>query len=117
MRFIIKILISGLAVLLGAYLLPGVHVSNFSIALLVAFVLAFLNTLVKPVLVILTIPITILTLGLFLLVINAIIILFADGLISGFVVDGFWWALLFSLVLSFLTWLAERIAAGSERGN
>lgn len=111
MGFILKILITGLAVLLGAYLLPGVHVSSFGVALLVAFVLSFLNTLVKPVLVILTIPVTILTLGLFLLVINAIIILFADGLIRDFVVDGFWWALLFSIVLSLLTGLADTITS------
>lgn len=115
MGFIIKILISGLAVLLGAYFLPGVAVSSFGTALIVAIVLAILNTLVKPVLVILTIPVTILTLGLFLLVINAIIILLTDALVSGFYVEGFWWALLFSLVLSFLTWLVESLSQGSRR--
>jgi putative membrane protein len=110
MGFIIKVLISGLAVLLGAYLLPGVAVESIGTALWVALVLAILNVLVKPVLVILTIPITIITLGLFLLVINAIIILMAEWLIVGFYVDGFLWALLFSLLLSALTWVVESVA-------
>ena len=110
MMFLIKILVSTLAVLLGAYLLPGVEVLSFGSALLVAVVLAILNTLVKPFLIILTIPVTILTLGLFLLVINALIILFAEALVGGFVVDGFWWALLFSIILSFLSWIFESAA-------
>jgi putative membrane protein len=83
-----------------SYLLPGVHVTNFFTAFILAIVLAFLNYIVKPILVIFTIPLTVLTLGLFLLVINAIIILLASGLVSGFEVDGFWWAILFSLLLS-----------------
>lgn len=112
MNFIIKVLVSGVAVLLGAYLLPGVAVSSIGTALVVALVLAVLNALVKPLLIILTIPITILTLGLFLLVINAAIILMADGLIGGFVVDGFMWALLFSLLLSVLSWVAESLIKG-----
>ncbi len=72
-------------------------------AILVAVVLAFLNQIVKPILTILTIPITIVTLGLFLLAINAFIILFAEKLVSGFHVAGFWYALLFSLILSLIT--------------
>lgn len=72
-------------------------------ALMVAVVLAFLNTIVKPILTILTIPITVVTLGLFLLAINAFIIIFAEKLVSGFHVSGFWWALLFSLILSVCT--------------
>ena len=109
MNFILKVLMSGVAVLVGAYFLPGVDVSSFGTALLVALVLAVLNALVKPILIILTIPITILTLGLFLLVINAFIILMADGLVPGFDVGGFLWALLFSLLLSFLSWVAESL--------
>ena len=107
MSLIVKMLLSGLAVLLGAYLLPGVAVDNFITALIVAVVLAVLNSLLKPVLVVLTIPVTIITFGLFLLVINAFIILMAEWLIEGFLVDGFWSALLFSFVLSALTWVAE----------
>jgi putative membrane protein len=100
MNLIIRLLLNGLAVVLTAYLLPGVSVEDYWTALIVALILAIVNVIVKPILVILTIPITILTLGLFLLVINAALILFVDNLVSGFFVDGFWWALLFSLILS-----------------
>lgn len=86
-----------------AKILPGVTVDDYLSALLVAVVLAFLNTIVKPILTVLTIPITVLTLGFFLLVINALIIIFAEKLVSGFQVDGFWWALLFSIILSLCT--------------
>lgn len=100
MNGIIRFLLSGLAVLLTAYLLPGVDVQDYWYALLVALVLSIANVLVKPLLVILTIPITFVTFGLFLLVINAVIILLVDYLIDGFEVRGFWWALAFSLILS-----------------
>lgn len=100
MNGIIRFLLSGLAVLLTAYLLPGVDVTHYGYALLVAAVLSLANVIVKPILVILTIPVTIVTLGLFLLVINALIILLVDYLVPGFHVDGFWWALAFSLILS-----------------
>lgn len=100
MKFILRLLLSALAVVLLANILPGVHVATFGIAVIVALVLSLLNFLVKPLLVILTLPVTIVTFGLFLLVINALIILMAGGLVSGFTVDGFWWALLFSLLLS-----------------
>lgn len=86
--------------MLTAYLLPGVDVTDFWTALIVALVLSIANIIVKPILIVLTIPITVLTLGLFLLVINALIILMTDYLVDGFIVDGFWWALLFSLILS-----------------
>jgi putative membrane protein len=111
MRFILKIIISTIAVLITAYLLPGVHVENnsFFTALLVALVLAFFNTIIKPILIILTIPITVFTLGLFILVINAAIIIWASKLVDGFEVDGFWRALLFSLILSVVTWFLEKV--------
>lgn len=89
--------------------LPHVKVDDYLSALMVAVVLAFLNTIVKPILTILTIPITIFTLGFFLLAINAFIIIFADKLVSGFQVDGFWWALLFSLILSICTGLLNAL--------
>src|SRR5690348_6000619 len=104
MRFLIKIIITALAALLTAYLLRrGVHIANFTSALLLAVVLAVLNAIVKPILIILTLPITLITLGLFLLVINALIILIAGHFVNGFHVDGFWWALLFSIVLSIIS--------------
>jgi putative membrane protein len=101
MKLILRILASAAIIMITSYILPGVHVDEFLTAILVAIVLALLNFFVKPLLIILTIPFTILTFGLFLLVINAMIILLADYLIgSRFEVDGFWWALLFSLIIS-----------------
>ncbi|MGB8703953.1 MAG: phage holin family protein [Gillisia sp.] len=100
MKFIIRILLTGIVVFFLAKFLPGVTVTGYWTAVGVALVLALLNVIVKPVLILFTLPVTILTLGLFLLVINAIIILLADAFISGFGVDGFWVALIFSLLLS-----------------
>jgi putative membrane protein len=100
MNGVVRFLLSGLAVLLASYLLKGVTVDHYGYALLVAVVLALANVLVKPLLVILTIPLTIFTFGLFLLVINAVIILLVDYLVAGFHVENFWWALGFSLILS-----------------
>lgn len=98
-----KLVLSAIAVIILAKLLPGVTIDDtFTTPLIVALVLAILNVLVKPILIILTLPITILTLGLFLLVVNAIIILLADKLIDGFGVSSIWTAILFSLLLSFL---------------
>ncbi|MEP6260028.1 MAG: phage holin family protein [Gillisia sp.] len=100
MRFIIRLLITAVVVVLLAQFLPGVAVASFGTAVIVAIVLALLNLIVKPILVLFTLPVTVLTLGLFLLVINAVIILLVDAFITGFNVDGFWVALIFSLLLS-----------------
>lgn len=102
MNLILRILISAVAVFILSYFLPGVKEVTFTSAIIVAIVLGLLNAIVKPILIILTLPITVVTLGLFLLVINALIILLADKLIDGFSVNGFWVALLFSLLLSLL---------------
>lgn len=101
MKSILKILLTALAVVLLAKFLPGIQVAGYVSAVIVAIVLALLRLIVKPILVILTLPITILTFGIFLLFINAIIILMASYLIESFNVDNIWWALLFSLLLSF----------------
>ena len=100
MKLIIRFLLSGVAVMLTAYLLPGVHITDYWAALLVAALVSFSNLFIRPILIVFTIPITILTLGLFLLVLNALIILGVDYFVEGFQVDGFWWALAFSLILS-----------------
>lgn len=100
MKFILRILLTAAAVLLIANFLSGVHVENYTVALLVALVLGFLFAFLKPIIVVLTLPITIVTLGLFLLVINTALILLADKVVSGFSVDGFWIAMLFSILLS-----------------
>ena len=103
MNLLIKLLLSAVAVIISSYILPGVHVENFLEAVIVAAILALFNATLKPLLIILTIPITLLTLGLFLLVINALLILLADVIVVGFEVNGFWWALAFSLILSIIT--------------
>lgn len=100
MSGIIQFLLNGLAVVVAAYILPGVDVEHYGYALLVALVLSIANVIMKPILIVFTIPLTIATLGLFLLVINAIIILLVDALVPGFTVANFWWALAFSLILS-----------------
>lgn len=102
MNLILRILLSAIAVIILAYVLPGVGIDSYTTAIIVAIVLSLLNLIVKPILIILTLPITILTLGLFLLIINAAIILLASNIVSGFHIDNIWWALLFSLLLSFL---------------
>ncbi|QED38051.1 phage holin family protein [Antarcticibacterium arcticum] len=100
MRFIIRLLLTAVVVVLLAKFLPGVAVASYGTAIIVAIVLALLNLIVKPILVLFTLPVTIITFGLFLLVINAVIILLVDAFIPGFNVDGFWVALIFSLLLS-----------------
>jgi putative membrane protein len=115
MNNIIKFFLTGLGVLLTAYLLPGVHVENYGQALLVALVLSIANVIVKPLLILFTIPLTVLSLGLFLLVINAIIILMVDYFVPGFSVDGFSWALAFSLILSVFNSLFSDLTKASEK--
>lgn len=102
MKVILRLLVYTCAVLITAWLLPGITVSNFATAVMVAISLAIINTFIRPVLIFLTIPVTVFTLGIFLLVINALIILFIGRIIPGFAVDGFWWALLFSVILSII---------------
>jgi len=102
MNFLVRLLLSAVAVIVTAYLLPGIQVDNFLSAFILAAVLAVLNITLRPLMIIITIPLTFLTLGLFLLVINALVILAAEAFTPGFYVDGFWWALLFSLILSIL---------------
>lgn len=103
MNLLIRLLLTGVAVFFGARIIPGVKVDSFTTAVIVAVVLALLNTFLKPILVILTIPITIITLGLFYLVINVIIIFIAARLVDGFSVDGFISALLFSFAVSIVS--------------
>ncbi len=106
-RIIIKFLIAAIAVLFASWVLSGVSVNSSLTAILVALVLGLLNTIVKPILVLLTIPITIFTLGLFLLVINVLIIMWTSDLVPGFRVDNWWSALLFSFIVSISSSLIE----------
>ena len=114
MRFVIRLIVTALAVVIAAYILPGVEVKGGLTAIVVAAVLALLNAFVKPLLVILTIPITVVTLGLFLLVINALMILLAGNIVNGFIVDGFWYALLFSIVLTIVVSLLNSLVKEQE---
>lgn len=100
MGFIIKILVTAVAACIAAWLLKGVVISDIKTTIIVALVLAILNTFIKPLLVILTIPVTIVTLGLFLLVINILIVKWTDSLVDGFSVNGWLSALFFSLIVS-----------------
>ena len=99
MHIIINLLINAVAIIVASYLLPGVHVTDFIAALIAAIVLGLVNAFLKPILVILTLPLTLLTLGLFILVLNVLLVLLVSAIVPGFEVDGFLWAVLFSIVL------------------
>ena len=115
MNFIIKLFFFFFAVVITAYILPGVHLESFSYALLLAALLSLLNVSVKPVLIFLTIPATIISLGLFLLVINAFIVELAAWILKpGFDVATFWQALFFSILLSIINSIFERLTAKAE---
>ena len=100
MKIIIHWIVSALAILVTAYLLPGVSVDGLLAALILAVVLGAINTFLRPVLILLTLPLSIMTLGLFVLVINALLIMLAGSIVPGFAVGSFWWALLFGIVLA-----------------
>jgi putative membrane protein len=102
MNIFIRWIIFAAAILITAYILPGVSVDGIVAALVVAVILGAINAVLKPILIILTLPINILTLGLFTFVINALLVLLASSIVPGFYVDGFWWALLFAIVLSII---------------
>ena len=107
--FILKFLLSAVITYVLAKFLPGAHIGGFSDAILLVIVLAVLNAVLKPILKLLGFPITVLTLGLFLLVINAVIVLIASYLLAGFEVDGFLSALLFGVVLSVVTSVVDMV--------
>jgi putative membrane protein len=103
MQLIGYLLINGSAVFIASYILPGVQVDSFLTAVVVAVVLGVVNISLKPLLILLTLPLTIITLGLFTFVINALLVLLTDALIPGFSVDNFLWALVFSFVISLVS--------------
>lgn len=100
---------NAVAIMVAAYVLPGVHVANIWTALLIALVLGVLNIFVRPILVILTLPVTAVTFGLFLLVINAIMVVMVSHIVQGFSVDSFSWALLFSFLISLINMAISRM--------
>ncbi len=108
-RIAILWLINALAVYATAHLLGGINVRNFGAAVVVALVLGFVNAVLRPVMVFLSIPFIIVTLGLFLLVINALMLQLSAALVDGFSVDGFWWAVAGSLVISIISWFLSSL--------
>ncbi|MDY0216394.1 MAG: phage holin family protein [Bacteroidales bacterium] len=117
MNLLAKLAIQSISIFVAAMLLPGVHVSSYLTAIWIAIVIALLNVFIRPLLIIFTIPITIFTFGLFLLVINAIIIYLAASMIKGFNVDDLWWAFLLSVIVSLLNYLMEWPAMHKNKRN
>jgi putative membrane protein len=113
-KFFTKTIATAVAVLIAAYMLKGVTVADSITAILVAVVLGLLNNFIKPILIILTIPITIFTLGIFLLFINVFIIQLAAKIVPGFMVDGWWTALFFSFLVTLVTSVLESIIGKPE---
>ena len=103
--YLVQWLIYAAAIVITAYLLPGVRLSGFFAALVTALVLGLINLFLRPLLLLLTLPLNILTLGLLTFVINALLILLTSAIVPGFKVTGFWWALLFSLVLAVINYI------------
>lgn len=109
MKTIVKWILFSIAIYATAYLLPGIHLADFTTALLAAVGLGLINVIIKPILLVLTLPLNILTLGLLTFVINALMVLLAAQFVPGFVVDNFWWALLFSLVVAVVNGLLNAL--------
>ncbi|CAN5291758.1 phage holin family protein [soil metagenome] len=103
MKFIVRMLVTAAVAYGLSMILTGVHITSYVTALVFALVLALLNAIVKPLLILLTLPITILTLGIFLIIINVLIVMLADKFVSGIHIDGFLWAFIFGLLLSIIT--------------
>src|SRR3989344_6132558 len=112
MRFIINWFIATLAVIITAYLLPGIMIDGIFSALVAALVLGLINAILRPVILVLTLPFNILTLGLLTFVINALLVMLAALIVPGFGVANFWWALLFSIILTIVTWALGQIKQG-----
>ena len=104
MRLLLTWLINALALLALPYLFTSIHVEGFGTALVAALVLALINTLIRPVLVLLTLPVTLLTLGLFIFVINGLLFWFVGSFVKGFTVEGFWTAVFGAIVYSIISW-------------
>lgn len=105
MKIIINWLLYAVAIMITAYILPGVTLTGIVPALILAVVLGAINAIIKPVLLLITLPLNILTLGLFTFVINALLIMLAAAIVAGFSVSSFWWAMLFAVVLSVVNWV------------
>jgi len=114
MNFILRLLINSLAVLITGYLIPGIHIDQPGWAIVIAAVLVLLDAIVKPIMIILTLPVTIFTFGLFLLVVNALVVMLASKIVPHFKVDSFWSALGFSIVLAIVQSIFENLASKEQ---
>lgn len=107
MNLLLKWLLTSLFILIMPYIIKGVNITNFITALLASLVLGLLNAILKPILILLTLPINILTLGLFTLVINGLIVILATYIVPGFHITNFWYAILFAIILSIFNWIIK----------
>jgi putative membrane protein len=114
-RFLARLFLNGIAIVVAAWMLPGLHLAGPGAALAAGVALGVVNALVRPVLFWLTLPLTLVTLGLFLFVLNAICLGLAALLIPGFSIDGFWWAVLGSLLVSVVSWILNGVAGTRRR--
>ena len=112
MRFLARLVLNGLAIIIAAWLLPGIHITSTLSALLAGVILGFVNAIVRPVLFFLTLPLTLLTLGLFIFVLNAICFALTAWLVPGFSVDGFLPAILGALLVSVVSWILNGLVVG-----
>ena len=112
MRFLARLLLNGVAIIVAAWLLPGLHISGPFPAVVAGVILGFVNAIIRPVLFVLTLPLTLFTLGLFIFVLNAICFALTAWVVPGFSVDGFWWALLGALLVSIVSWILNGLVVG-----
>ena len=115
MRILLVWLINAVALVAVAYLVPSITVSSFTSALIAALILGLVNAVIRPVLVLLTLPVTILTLGLFIFVINGLLFWFVGSFLRGFVVNGFWAGLIGSILFSLVSWLLAALVLRDRR--
>ena len=115
MRFLVRLVVNAAAVFLAANVVPGIAVSGFGVALLAGLILGLVNAVIKPILIVLTLPFTIVTLGLFIFVVNAICLALVAWLVPGLTISGFWAALFGAIVISLVSWLLNAIVSDEER--
>lgn len=109
MVILASLLINGMAVFVTAYVLEGIKVDSFATALIVGIVLGVVNTFLRPILLFLTLPFNVLTLGLFTFILNGLMVVITSNLVPGFYVEGLWWAIVFSLVLTLVSWFLNNL--------
>src|SRR5215831_10585389 len=114
MRFLARLLLNGIAIIVAAWLLPGLHVSSPFAGLVAGAILGFVNAIVRPILFLLTLPLTLITLGLFIFVLNALCLALTAALVPGFTIDGFWWAVLGAFLVSVVSWILNGIFVGAR---